>query len=63
MRGVSGIMMGAMACQKAAAPPAAGGFEGGEVIKEGASGPGTPVVGARDCPLAVALAMPTDAVD
>lgn len=30
-------MMGAMACQKAAAPVEAGGFAGGEVIKEGAS--------------------------
>jgi len=36
-RGVAGIMMGAMACQKAAAPVEAGGFAGGEVIKEGAS--------------------------
>ena len=35
-RGVAGIMMGAMACQKAAAPVEAGGFAGGEVIKEGA---------------------------
>ncbi|KOO21359.1 hypothetical protein Ctob_003143 [Chrysochromulina tobinii] len=29
-----GIMMGAMACQKAAAPVEVGGFAGGEVIKE-----------------------------
>jgi hypothetical protein len=36
-RDVAGIMMGAMACQKAAAPVEAGGFAGGEVIKEGAS--------------------------